>query len=396
MPNSEHDDYAGIYDTDALEAACERMARQPFVAVDTEFMRESTFWPRLCLIQVACPGYEAIIDPRSPGLSGDGALEPFFALMANPAIIKVFHAARQDIEIVYKLAKIVPAPLFDTQVAAMVCGFGESVSYAALVKQLTGRNHDKGSRFTDWMRRPLSKAQLDYAIGDVTHLRDVYLRLAAALAENGRGRWLDDEMALLLNPATYETKPENAWRRVKARVRSPQAMAVLMEVAAWRELQAQAQDKPRSRILKDEALVDVANQAPKSVEQLWELRSFKEGAARSVNGREVIDAVQRGMKRDLKTVPAFAHHTPMPPAAAAAAELLRVLLKAVAAQHDVAPRLIASSEDLDAIALGRPEADIPAMHGWRRELFGEAALALKSGKLALGLKDGAVIATPVP
>ncbi|MBC8048814.1 MAG: ribonuclease D [Chitinophagales bacterium] len=380
-----------ITTTQGLTEICERMARAPFVAVDTEFMRETTFWPNLCLIQIATPGLAAAIDP----LAKDISLKPFFDLMANSQVTKVFHAARQDIEIIYNLARIIPAPLFDTQVAAMVCGFGESVSYSALVKQLTGKNHDKTSRFTDWAHRPLSSAQLHYAIGDVTHLRDVYLKLVDRLATAGRARWVDDEMALLESPATYETQPEDAWRRLKVRVRTPQAMAIVMEVAAWRETQAQKQNVPRSRIIKDEAIYDLAAQAPKTVEELGRLRSFKDGAARAQRGRELVDVVVQALRRDPSTIPPLSQTAPLPPAAAAVADLLRVLLKAVAAKSDVAPKLIATSDDLEQIALGRDEAGILALQGWRRELFGDAALALKAGKLALTMKDGEVVATPL-
>ncbi len=391
MLDAKPDPITVITTTQDLADVCKQMAQSPFVAVDTEFMRETTFWPNLCLIQIASPGLAAAVDPLARHIS----LAPFFELMADKRVTKVFHAARQDIEIVYNLARIIPAPLFDTQVAAMVCGFGESVSYSALVKQLTGKNHDKTSRFTDWAHRPLSAAQLHYAIGDVTYLRDVYLKLLGKLETGGRARWVDDEMALLENPATYETQPEDAWRRLKVRVRTQQAMAIVMEVAAWRETQAQTLNVPRSRVLKDEAIYDLAAQAPKTTEDLARLRSFKDGAARSQRGRDLVDAVMRGLKRDPLTIPALSQNASLPPAAVAVADLLRVLLKAIAAKHDVAPKLIATSEELEKIAMGRDEAGIPALQGWRRELFGEAALALKAGKLALTMKNGEIVASPI-
>ncbi len=385
MVDSRQEPVTVVTDSGDLAALCQNLARSAYVAVDTEFMRETTFWPNLCLIQLAAPGHAFAIDPLANSLD----LSPFFALMADERVVKVFHAARQDIEIIYHAAKIIPKPLFDTQVAAMVCGFGEAVSYSALVKQLTGKTHDKSSRFTDWSHRPLSERQLHYAIGDVTHLRDVYIKLKERLEKAGRAHWLTDEMALLTNPETYETRPEDAWKRLKIRVRSPQALAVLMEVAALREAQAQTLNVPRSRVLKDEAIADIAAQMPRTPEDLARLRSFKDGVAKSQRGRDITEAVERGLKRDPATIPPLAQSEPLPPSAAAVADLLRVLLKAVAAQHGVAPKLIATSEDLEKIALNS-NADVPAMHGWRRELFGEAALALKAGRLALTMKGGEI------
>ena len=262
--------------TSELETACRELAAEPFVAVDTEFMREQTFWPELCLIQLAGPGAEMIVDPKAKGLD----LAPFWSLMADTSTVKVFHAARQDIEIVYTEAGIVPAPVFDTQVAAMVCGFGESISYVNLVKKVTGQDLDKSSRFTDWSRRPLSDKQLVYALGDVTHLRDVYEHLKGELAQSGRADWLDEEIAELTDPKTYETHPDEAWQRLKLRVKNRKSLAVLMELAAWRERLAQAQDVPRGRILRDEALYDLANQMPSSTEQIGELRTLSEGFSR--------------------------------------------------------------------------------------------------------------------
>jgi ribonuclease D len=374
-----------ITQTDALSVLCRQLRASPYVAADTEFMRETTYWPNLCLIQLAAPGIAAIVDPLSPGLD----LAPFYDLMADRNVTKVFHAARQDIEIVHHATGIIPDPLFDTQVAAMVCGFGEAVSYSALVKQITGRNHDKTSRYTDWSHRPLSERQLTYALGDVTHLRDVYIELRRRLDEAGRAHWLSDEMALLTNPATYETAPEDAWKRLKLRVRTPQAQAIAMEVAAWRERQAQALNVPRSRIIKDEAILDLAAQAPRTLQDLAKLRSFNESVTKSQRGRDLIELVERALSRDLSALKPAMQPQCLPPSASAVAELLRVLLKAVAAKHGVAAKLIATSEELDKIALAG-EADVPAMKGWRRELFGEAALALRNGRLAITMKGGEV------
>ncbi len=376
-----------ITTTSALTETCSKLAERDFVAVDTEFMREQTFWPDLCLIQLAGPDEEAIVDPMAPGID----LKPFYDLMADTRVVKVFHAARQDVEIVFCEAGLIPTPIFDTQIAAMVCGFGESVSYVNLVKKITGRDLDKSSRFTDWSRRPLTEKQLVYALGDVTHLRDIYIALKTELENTGRASWLDEEMADLTAPSTYESHPENAWQRLKMRVKNRKALAVLIELAAWRERLAQAQDVPRGRILRDEALYDIANQQPTSADKLSELRTLSDGFARSQRARDIIDAVARGLARDPKTVPPLPHSQPMSAEATATIELLKVLLKAAAARHRVAPRLIANSDDLERIA-SEAEPDVSAMKGWRRQLFGEDALKLKRGELALTLSKGEVLA----
>lgn len=378
-----------ISSTAELSDFCDALSRHPYVAVDTEFMRETTFWPKLCLIQMAAPGLEGIVDPLAKGLD----LGPFFRLMGDEAVTKVFHAARQDVEIVYILGKLIPRPLFDTQVAAMVCGFGESVSYVNLVKQITKADLDKSSRFTDWSRRPLSAKQLQYAVGDVTHLRDVYVHLCDRLAETGRASWLDEEMAVLSAPESYVTPPEESWRRVKMRVRSRKAFAVLIELAAWRERAAQGQDVPRSRILRDEALIDIATHSPADVSALSELRTLSDGFARSVRAKEIIEAVKSGLARDPKTLPQQEPQIVVPPEKQALVELLKVLLKASAARNGVAPRLVADSSDLDRIAIERAP-DIPALKGWRRDLFGEDALRLKAGELAITVVDGEIALVP--
>jgi ribonuclease D len=313
--------------------------------------------------------------------------------MVNEQVLKVFHSARQDIEIIHHLAGVIPHPIFDTQVAAMVCGFGEAVSYSMLVKRLLNRNLDKSSRFTDWSRRPLSDRQLSYALGDVVHLRDLYPKLRGQLDRSERASWLNEEMATLTDPTTYELHPEHAWRRLKMRVKTPKALAVLMELAAWREREAQTQDVPRSRILKDEALYDIAGQAPRTTEDLGSLRSLHNGFARSVRGRAVLEAVARGLERDPKSIPPIERGEPMPPEAQAVVDLLRVLLKATAGRHGVAPKLIATSDELEEIARSE-DTDIPVLRGWRRKLFGEDALALKRGELALVIKRGEVAVLP--
>ena len=375
--------------TDELAETCARLGSAPFIAVDTEFMREQTFWPRLCLIQIAADGTELLIDSLAPGLD----LTAFFELMVSERVLKVFHSARQDIEIIHHLAGVIPYPIFDTQVAAMVCGFGEAVSYTMLVKRLLSHNLDKTSRFTDWSRRPLSERQLTYALGDVIHLRDLYPKLRAQLDKSERANWLNEEMAVLTNPTTYELHPEHAWKRLKMRIKTPKALAVLMELAAWREREAQTQDVPRARILKDDALYDIASQAPRTIEDLGSLRAVHNGFARSMRGRAVLEAVERGLNRDPETIPPIQRGQPMPPEAQAVVDLLRVLLKARAGHHGVAPKLIATSDELEEIARS-DEADAPALRGWRKKLFGEDALALKRGELALAIKKGAVAVIP--
>ncbi|MEL6288449.1 MAG: ribonuclease D [Pseudomonadota bacterium] len=371
--------------TPALQDACDRLAQASFVTVDTEFMRESTFWPVLCLIQIASDADEYVIDPLAEGLD----LAPFFALMGNPDITKVFHAARQDIEIIHHMAGVIPAPLVDTQVAAMVCGFGDSIGYANLAKQICNVDIDKSSRYTDWARRPLSEKQLHYALADVTHLREIYKTLEEKLVASGRRHWLAEEMHTLTDPATYETEPTDAWRRLKQKVKSRKAMGVLMEVAAWREEETQRRDVPRNRVLRDEVIYDVANQAPTTEAQLSKLRTVSEGFARSRVGKEILAAVERGLARDPETIPYQRRTGPPLPQTAAIVDLLRVHLKAVSANNDVAAKLIATVDDLERIAVD-DGADVPALKGWRHELFGADALAIKRGDLALIVRDGTI------
>jgi len=367
-----------------LAAACKRMAAHPFVTIDTEFLRETTYYPLLCVAQMASPEEAVVIDALAPGLD----LAPFYALMADEKVMKVFHAARQDIEIIWHGAKLIPHPIFDTQVAAMVLGYGDSISYDQLVQRITGDTLDKSHRFTDWTRRPLSEAQLAYAISDVTHLRDVYRALSADLDKRGRADWVRDEMEVLTSPETYRMDPESAWQRLKTRVRKPKELAVLIEVAAWREREAQTRDVPRSRVLKDEVIADIAVQAPTTAEKLKHLRSLPKGFERSRWGEAIVAAVERGLQRDPKTLPHQVRNQP-PASAAAVVELLKVLLRMIAERHHVAAKVIATVDDLERIAAD-DHADVPALHGWRRELFGEKALALKHGQLALAIEKGRV------
>ncbi|KRE13905.1 ribonuclease D [Bosea sp. Root381] len=374
-----------IATTADLADACARLAEHPFVTVDTEFLRETTYYPKLCLIQLASPEEAVLVDPLAPELD----LAPFLALMGNPAVVKVFHAARQDLEIVWMIGRLIPTPLFDTQVAAMVCGYGDSVGYEQLANDFAKARIDKSSRFTDWSRRPLNEAQLTYAEADVTHLRDVYLALKADLGGTGRESWVAEEMAVLTSPGTYEVKPENAWQRLKGRLRKPREIAVLMELAAWREREAQTRDVPRQRVLKDDALMDIVQRAPRSVEALAELRSVPNGFERSRSGGEVLAAIERGLALDPKTLPRLERDRGRG-GNGAVLDLLKVLLKAVAEAERVAPKIIASTDDLEAIAAD-DEADVPALQGWRRGVFGEKALALKSGELGLRVMRGRVV-----
>jgi ribonuclease D len=370
--------------TDELAAVCDRFSRHPFVTVDTEFLRETTFWPKVCVIQIASPQEAVAIDALADGVD----LSPFFELMANRSVVKVFHAARQDLEIIWRLARLIPAPLFDTQVAAMVCGFGEQASYLELVKAITRANLDKSSRFTDWSRRPLSPAQIDYAIADVTHLRDIYMSLRARLERSNRLEWLVDEMETLTSPATYEQHPENAWERLRHRARKPRDLAVLMELAAWREAEAQSRDVPRSRVLKDDVLIEIAQSAPKNAEALANLRSFPKGMERSRSGADILAAVERGLARDPASMPRIERERRG--SNGATVELLKVLLRQVTEQTGVAAKMIATVEDLEAIA-SDDRADVPALRGWRRTIFGEKALELKRGRLALAVENGKVV-----
>jgi ribonuclease D len=375
-----------ITTTADLERACVHMAKHSFVTIDTEFLRETTYYPLLCVAQMASPDDAVVIDALADGID----LAPFFALMADEKVVKVFHAARQDIEIVWNMAQTIPHPIFDTQVAAMVLGYGDSISYDQLVQRITGDALDKSHRFTDWTRRPLSDAQIAYALSDVTHLRAVYEKLAADLHKQSRAEWVEAEMNVLTSPDTYRMDPERAWERLKSRVRKPKELAVMMEIAAWREREAQVRDVPRSRVLKDDTLGDIAVQAPTTIERLGSLRSLPKGFERSRWGEAIVDAVKRGLARDPKSLPKLDRFRPAPKGAATV-ELLKVLLRMTAERYSVAAKVIATVDDLDRIAAD-DNADVPAMKGWRRELFGEKALALKHGKLALAVEKGRVVA----
>jgi ribonuclease D len=375
---------APITTTADLAAFCDKLKGAPFVAVDTEFMRETTYWPKLCLIQAATAEHEAVIDPLSPDLD----LAPFLEVLKDTAILKVLHAARQDVEIFFNLGAT-PVPLFDTQIAGMAAGFGEQVAYDALVRQMLKIDLDKSSRFTDWARRPLSENQLTYAIADVTHLATLYPILRERLENEGRMAWVAEEMTAMTSPALYDTSPENAWKRLRPRRQTPKYLAVFKAVAAWREATAQTRDQPRGRILKDDAIEELATQAPTDIEGLERLRSLQKGFGNSKFGAELVAVIAEAARSpEALAAPTARAAAPQPPAnAGAVVELLKVLLKARAEDAGVASKLIATMSDLEKIAAD-DEADTPALEGWRREAFGEDALKIKRGELALVL-DGA-------
>jgi ribonuclease D len=368
-----------ISDTAALARFCAEQRGTSFVAVDTEFMRERTYWPILCLVQVAGPIEAAAIDPLAPGID----LTPLLALMADESILKVFHAARQDVEIFCNLSGTVPKPLFDTQIAAMVCGFGDAASYETLVSKLARASLDKSSRFTDWSRRPLTERQIRYALADVVHLRTVYEGLQQRLASNRRAAWFAEEMAELADPATYRSEPSEAWRRFRLRGQvDPRFFGVLREVAAWRETAARQRNLPRGRIMRDEAVLEIAAHTPKTTEALARSRSLGKGVAEGRLGNEILEAVQRGLANSKALEVPAPSRADTPPGLGPLIELLRVLLKQRCEEHQVAQRLLATAEDLEAIAADN-NASVPALSGWRYDIFGKDALALKHGQLAL-------------
>lgn len=386
-----------ITDSQTLARVCSEFAAAPYITVDTEFLRERTYWSQLCLVQMARPGKTSrtgvLIDPLADGID----LTPLYELMADESVVKVFHAARQDVEIFWHQGNVIPTPLFDTQVAAMVCGYGEQVGYETLVRKIVQKQIDKSSRFTDWSRRPLNDKQLAYAMADVTHLRDVYEKLNSQIEASGRGHWVTEEMSILTNPETYQLDPEHAWRRVKSRSNSPKFLAVVQALAQWREEVAQARNVPRSRVLKDDALLEVATSKPSNAEALGRLRLVQREARKADMTKEILAAVRKGKNCPEDKMP----HVPVPPqrreGSAAIAEMLKVFLKARAEEIGVAPRLIAPSSEIEALA-GEDSADLPVLKGWRREVFGEDALRIKDGTVALVARRKGVglVELPVP
>lgn len=380
-----------IRDNDHLSAFCARQAEASYLAVDTEFMRDSTYWPKLCLIQIGGPAEVAAVDALAEGID----LAPVFRLLRDPDIIKVFHSARQDMEIFHQhMDGELPGPIFDTQVAAMVCGFGEQVGYDTLARKLTGAKIDKAFRFADWSKRPLGGRQLEYALADVTHLRDIYEELHRQLTESGRARWLDEEMATLTNPDTYRMDPMAAWQRLKPRSGDRRYLTVLREVAAWREREAQRRDVPRNRVLRDEQIQDVAARRPQTPDQLAQTRGLGRDFAHGRTGAGVIEAVEHALARPGDEQPRPARRQELPQGLGPIVELLKVLLKAKCEAHGVAQKLVATTSELERIAAD-DEADVAALRGWRHEIFGADALALKHGRLALSADRQSVRIVPL-
>jgi len=370
-----------ITTTEDLAAFCKEAAQHEYVTVDTEFLRERTYYSKLCLVQLAMPGTDdsnaVLVDPLANGLS----LDPLYDLFRDTSVVKVFHAARQDLEIFYVDAQVFPQPLFDTQVAAMVCGFGEQVGYETLVRKIARQPLDKTSRFTDWSRRPLTEAQKTYALADVTHLRQIYEFLAAKLAESGRARWVSEELQILLSPETYIIDPKNAWKRVKTRTSSSKFLAVVQELAAFREHHAQTRNIPRNRVFKDDALIELASNKPKSLEDLGRSRLLLREARKGDIADGILAAVARGVSMPPDAQPRADRSREKLQVNPALADLLRVLLKAKTESAGVAAKLIATAADLDALAAG--VRDVSALQGWRSEVFGEDAIRLCEGRVAL-------------
>ncbi|WP_375674579.1 ribonuclease D [Bartonella sp. CL100XZDX] len=375
-----------ITQTTDLKIALNALRTSDFVTVDTEFIRETTFWPQLCLIQLASPDVTVLIDPIAPDID----LQPFFDLMIDKKVVKVFHAARQDIETIYHLGGVIPSPLFDTQIAGSICGFGDSISYDQIVQRCTGHHLDKSSRFTDWSYRPLSEKQLLYALADVTYLRDVYLLLKKRLEKNQRAHWMDDEITILLNPKTYDMPEDEAWKKVKGKIKKPRELAVLQKIAAWREREARKYNMPRRHIIKDECLIEIATQQPKDESALKRLRSLNKNWDKLSISQSLIKAVHEGLEVDLSTLPPIPKHNPLNDTTAAVIDLLKVLLKIVANENSIAPKIIATSNDLEKIANGGIKKNIPAMNGWRYEIFGQKAEQLLKGQIGFYFNDGKV------
>ncbi len=376
-----------ITDTASLRRRLERSRQDAYVALDTEFMRERTYWPKLCLIQIADSAGAFAVDPLARNID----LQPFWELVLDWPGTKVFHACRQDMEIIYHATGRLPHPVFDTQVAAMVLGYGDSIAYDSLVQKITGERLSKGARFTDWSHRPLSDRQLAYALADVIHLRPVYEHLAAELERRGRSEWVREEMAKLTDPATYALDPERAWQRLKLRRPSRRELARAQALARWREEEAQRRDVPRNRIIKDEALLEIITHPPKKPADLDRLRGVGNGFHASKAGRALWAALQAAESRPKEELPALPTRKPRRDAPQPAVDMLKLLLKLKAAEADVAPRLIASQEDLERLAAGERGKDLPPLTGWRYDVFGRDALALLEGRLRIGLRDGAIV-----
>ena len=372
-----------IADSTSLTKFCDRLIKSSYITVDTEFMRDQTYWPRLCLVQIANEHEAAAIDTLAKGID----ITPLLNLFTNPRIFKIFHAARQDLEIFYRLMGKLPSPIFDTQIAAMVCGFGDSAGYDTLVRKLTDETIDKSSRFTDWALRPLSQRQINYALGDVTHLRQVYIKLNEMLGQNNRHNWMDEELSILRDTKNYTFEPEDAWRRIKYRAPKPRFLAILKEVAAWREIEAQNKDIPRNRIVRDESLIEISHHAPKTINDLSRARGLSLKKAEGSLGKALLNAVKVGSNVPSENLPEVKRDAPLPKGIGPITDLLKVLLKLKCEKHDVAQKLIATVNDMEQIAAFGQNANVPALQGWRQEVFGIDALRLRSGQLAMVIKD---------
>lgn len=376
-----------ITTSEELFSFCQGLSGAEFVTVDTEFMRENTFWPILCLVQVAGPDDAAAIDVMAPNID----LAPLFDILKDESILKVFHAARQDLEIFYHLMGTLPKPMFDSQVAAMVCGFGDQVGYESLIAKLTKARIDKSSRFTDWSRRPLSEKQINYALSDVTHLRDAYRKLKSTLEKNGRAEWLGAEMDILTSHSTYDFDPELAFKRIKTRGAKPRALAILRELAAWREREAQRRDIPRGRILRDDAMVEIANHAPTTPEALGRTRGLSERMAKGNQGKDIIAAIKLGQSVPDTELPKQQKRKEIPPGTGPVTDLLKVLLKLKCEEQGVAQKLVANVADIEKIAAFGEDADVAALNGWRLELFGRDAMRIRGGELGLAIKGDRLV-----
>ncbi|MCC7305494.1 MAG: ribonuclease D [Alphaproteobacteria bacterium] len=382
-----------IVDTqEDLEGLCADLKTYPFITIDTEFLREKTYYPKLCLVQVGTPeGNAAAIDPINTNLD----LSPLFDVIFDEKVLKVIHSGRQDLEIFFNLTGKVVHPIFDTQIAAKVCGYGDSVGYENLVRNLTGASLDKSVQFTDWSKRPLSQRQIDYALGDVIHLVEVYRKLTAELDKRGRTEWVFQEEEILEDPATYQNNPDEAWERIKIRSPKPKTLAVLKALAAWRERQAQRKNIPRSWVMRDETVADMAAQMPGTPEQLAKIRGVSEDLAFGGTGRILLDTIDEAVNTDKSAWPKVPERKMIPPQAQPLIEILKMLLRIQCAQHDVAAKLVASSEDIEALAMDSdPENHV--LKGWRHEVFGRDALALKAGKISIGLKNGRIVKHEIP
>jgi ribonuclease D len=375
-----------ITDQGELTKLCEKLSAFPYITIDTEFLREKTYYPKLCLVQVSDPnGNAAAIDP----IDGHLDLAPLFDLFLNPKVLKVIHSGRQDLEIFYNLTSKVVTPFFDTQIAAMVCGYGDSIGYESLVRGLTGQSLDKSVQFTDWSKRPLSKRQIDYALGDVIYLAEIYKKLKLELEKHGRTEWVFEEEEILANPETYQNSPERAWERIKLRSPKPKMLAILKELAAWREKRAQDKNLPRSWIMKDETLADMAAQMPETIDQLKKIRGVTPDMAGGHIGKTLLDIIATAASSDKNAWPKPAERKVISPQATATIDILKMLLKIQAAEHGVAAKLVADQDDIERIAT-EDQPDVLPLKGWRFEVFGREAQALKAGKIAVGLKNSKI------